>query len=205
MDSLTGKFFTMVAFLCPFTNALVTYLFLSHSKIQKYSPTESAKVYDKAVNRKNNIHFYPRQTLDFIANNMAHASLTNDIKRHIVRQYLDVSYKNATIFALTLFCICFVSHCVFFPPFTQFKVLMEHLDPDEEDEEGEASVSANIRNKAINALLGGSGPLLGPSPRNQAGPETDDDDSEGDERTPGVRCFQSLFFLLFLTKKGQCF
>lgn len=63
---------------------------------------------------------------------------------------------------------------------------MEHLDPDEEDEEGEASASANIRNKAINALLGGSAPLSGPSPRNQAGPETDDDDSDGDERTPGV-------------------
>ncbi|XP_076586328.1 nipped-B-like protein A isoform X3 [Chaetodon auriga] len=127
----------------------------SDSKIQKYSPTESAKVYDKAVNRKNNIHFHPRQTIDFISNNMAHATLTNDVKRRIVRQYLD------------------------------FKVLMEHLDPDEEDEEGEASASANIRNKAINALLGGSGPLSGPSPRNQTGPETDDDDSEGDERTPG--------------------
>ncbi|XP_075875687.1 nipped-B-like protein A isoform X2 [Nelusetta ayraudi] len=127
----------------------------SDSKIQKYSPTESAKVYDKAVNRKNNIHFHPRQTLDFIQNNMAQASLTNEIKRHVVRQYLD------------------------------FKVLMEHLDPDEEDEEGEASASANIRNKAINALLGGSAPLSGPSPRNQAGPETDDDYSDGDERTPG--------------------
>lgn len=69
----------------------------------------------------------------------------------------------------------------------QFKVLMEHLDPDEEDEEGEASASANIRNKAINALLGSSGPLSGPSPRNLAGPETDDDYSDGDERTPGVR------------------
>ncbi|KAM3610729.1 uncharacterized protein V6R79_008133 [Siganus canaliculatus] len=127
----------------------------SDSKIQKYSPTESAKVYDKAVNRKNNIHFQPRQTIDFICNNMAHATLTNEIKRRVVRQYLD------------------------------FKVLMEHLDPDEEDEEGEASASANIRNKAINALLGGSGPLSGPSPRNQAGPETDDDDSDGDDRTPG--------------------
>lgn len=64
---------------------------------------------------------------------------------------------------------------------------MEHLDPDEEDEEGEASASANIRNKAISALLGGSGPMSGPSPRNQAGPETDDDYSDGDEKTPGVR------------------
>lgn len=127
----------------------------SDSKIQKYSPTESAKVYDKAVNRKNNIYFHPRQTIDFISNNMAHASLTEDNKRRIVKQYLD------------------------------FKVLMEHLDPDEEDEEGEASASANIRNKAINALLGSSGPMSGPSPRNQAGPETDDDDSEGDDRTPG--------------------
>lgn len=64
---------------------------------------------------------------------------------------------------------------------------MEHLDPDEEDEEGEASASANIRNKAISALLGGSGPMSGPSPRNQAGPETDDDYSDGDERMQGVR------------------
>ncbi|XP_061881828.1 nipped-B-like protein A isoform X3 [Entelurus aequoreus] len=127
----------------------------SDGKIQKYSPTESAKVYDKAVNRKVNVQFHPRQTLDFISNNMARASLTEDVKRRIVKQYLD------------------------------FKMLMEHLDPDEEDEEGEASASANIRNKAINALLGGLGSLSGPSPRNQAGPETDDDDSEGDERTPG--------------------
>lgn len=67
-------------------------LFFSNSKIQKYSPTESAKVYDKAVNRKNNVHFHPRQTLDFIQNNMAQASLTNEIKRHVVRQYLDVSH-----------------------------------------------------------------------------------------------------------------
>uniref|UniRef100_A0A8C9ZCS5 Nipped-B protein n=1 Tax=Sander lucioperca TaxID=283035 RepID=A0A8C9ZCS5_SANLU len=126
----------------------------SDGKIQKYSPTESAKVYDKAVNRKSNINFHPRQTIDFISNNMARATLTNDVKKRIVRQYLD------------------------------FKVLMEHLDPDEEDEEGEASASANIRNKAINALLGGSGPMSGPSPRNQAGPETDDDYSD-DERTPG--------------------
>uniref|UniRef100_A0A4W6GAJ5 Nipped-B protein n=1 Tax=Lates calcarifer TaxID=8187 RepID=A0A4W6GAJ5_LATCA len=109
----------------------------SDSKIQKYSPTESAKVYDKAVNRKSNIHFHPRQTIDFISNNMARASLTDDVKKRIVKQYLD------------------------------FKVLMEHLDPDEEDEEGEASASANIRNKAINALLGSSGPMSGPSPRNQ--------------------------------------
>lgn len=68
--------------------------FLSpNSKIQKYSPTESAKVYDKAVNRKNNVHFHPRQTLDFISNNMAHATLTTEVKKRVVRQYLDVSQE----------------------------------------------------------------------------------------------------------------
>ncbi|XP_035292163.1 nipped-B-like protein A isoform X4 [Anguilla anguilla] len=120
----------------------------SDSKIQKYSPTESAKVYDKAVNRKGNVHFNPRQTIDFLSNDVANVALTYEIKRKIVKQYLD------------------------------FKLLMEHLDPDEEDEEGEASASANARNKAISNLLGGS------SPKNHA-PDTEDDESDGDEKTPG--------------------
>lgn len=81
---------------------------------------------------------------------------------------------------------------------------MEHLDPDEEDEEGEASASANIRNKAINALLGGSGPMSGPSPRNQAGPETDDDDSDGDERNPGVR-HNSAIIMKNIVNCGQIY
>lgn len=73
-------------------------IFLSpDSKIQKYSPTESAKVYDKAVNRKNNVHFHPRQTLDFISNNMAHATLTNEVKKRVVRQYLDVSKEAVSV------------------------------------------------------------------------------------------------------------
>ncbi|KAF4108355.1 hypothetical protein G5714_011114 [Onychostoma macrolepis] len=120
----------------------------SDSKIQKYSPTESAKVYDKAVNRKGNVHFNPRQTLDYLSNNLTNADLTYDVKRRVVRQYLD------------------------------FKVLMEHLDPDEEDEEGDASASLHARNKAINALLGGS------SPKNNAA-DSYDDDSDADEKAPG--------------------
>uniref|UniRef100_A0A672MTG5 Nipped-B protein n=1 Tax=Sinocyclocheilus grahami TaxID=75366 RepID=A0A672MTG5_SINGR len=122
----------------------------SDSKIQKYSPTESAKVYDKAVNRKANVHFNPRQTLDYLTNNLSNADLTYDVKRRVVRQYLD------------------------------FKVLMERLDPDEEDEEGDASASIHARNKAITALLGGS------SPKNNAA-DSYDDDSDVDEKAPGVR------------------
>uniref|UniRef100_A0A3Q3M6J1 Nipped-B protein n=1 Tax=Mastacembelus armatus TaxID=205130 RepID=A0A3Q3M6J1_9TELE len=84
----------------------------SDSKIQKYSPTESAKVYDKAVNRKSKVHFNPRQTLDYLKSDLAKTDLSYETKRNIVKQYLD------------------------------FKVLMEHLDHDEEDEEGEANANA---------------------------------------------------------------
>ncbi|XP_051973110.1 nipped-B-like protein B isoform X2 [Xyrauchen texanus] len=120
----------------------------SDSKILKYSPTESAKVYDKAVNRKANVHFNPCQTLDYLTNNQSNADITYDVKRRIVRQYLD------------------------------FKVLMEHLDPDEEDEEGEASANTNARNKAITALLGGS------ITKNNAA-DSYDDDSDVDEKAHG--------------------
>lgn len=82
----------------------------SNSKIQKYSPTESAKVYDKAVNRKNTVHFHPRQTIDFISNNMAHATMTNDVKKRVVRQYLDVS--NEAVSELGLLPVCYIHLCL---------------------------------------------------------------------------------------------
>ncbi|XP_069028403.1 nipped-B-like protein B isoform X2 [Embiotoca jacksoni] len=84
----------------------------SDSKIQKYSPTESAKVYEKAVNRKSKVHFKPAQTLDYLKSDQANSDLSYKIKRNIVKQYLD------------------------------FKVLMDHLDRDEEDEDGEANANA---------------------------------------------------------------
>ncbi|XP_066843203.1 nipped-B-like protein [Anser cygnoides] len=125
----------------------------SDSKIQKYSPSESAKVYDKAINRKTGVHFHPKQTLDFLRSDMANSKITEEVKRSIVKQYLD------------------------------FKLLMEHLDPDEDEENGEVSASTNARNKAITSLLGGG------SPKNNAA-ETEDDESDGEDRgggTSGVR------------------
>ncbi|XP_053146903.1 nipped-B-like protein isoform X3 [Hemicordylus capensis] len=121
----------------------------SDSKIQKYSPSESAKVYDKTINRKAGIHFHPKQTLDFLRSDMANSRLTEEVKRSIVKQYLD------------------------------FKLLMEHLDPDEEEEDGEVSASTNARNKAITSLLGGG------SPKNNAA-ETEDDESDGEDRGGGT-------------------
>ncbi|KAM4642931.1 nipped-B-like protein isoform 2-T2 [Amazona ochrocephala] len=121
----------------------------SDSKIQKYSPSEAAKVYDKAINRKAGIHFCPKQTLDFLQSDMANSKITEEVKRSIVKQYLD------------------------------FKLLMEHLDPDEEEEDGEVSASTSARNKAITSLLGGA------SPKNNAA-ETEDEESDGEERGGGA-------------------
>lgn len=95
----------------------------SDSKIQKYSPSESAKVYDKAINRKTGVHFHPKQTLDFLRSDMANSKITEDVKRSIVKQYLD------------------------------FKLLMEHLDPDEEEEEGRCRLAQMLETKQLPRCL----------------------------------------------------
>ncbi|KAJ0013105.1 hypothetical protein NQD34_017439 [Periophthalmus magnuspinnatus] len=120
----------------------------SDSKIQKYSPTESAKVYDKAVNRKSSVHFNPRQTLDFLKTDLANTNLNYESKRNIVKQFLD------------------------------FKLLMEHLDREEEEEDGEAN--ANAKNKVITSLLKGP-KIQSNNHHTEAAPvETSDEDSEDD-------------------------
>ncbi|XP_024859838.1 nipped-B-like protein B isoform X2 [Kryptolebias marmoratus] len=121
----------------------------SDSKIQKYSPTESAKVYDKAVNRKSKVHFNPRQTLNYLKSDLASRELSYETKKNIVKQYFD------------------------------FKVLMEHLDRDEEDEEG-GEANANARNKAINSLLKGPKPQNHNHSDHKAPVYTDDEESEED-------------------------
>ena len=70
------------------------------SKIQKYSPTESAKVYDKAVNRKSKVHFNPHQTLDYLKSDVANMEISYETKKNIVKQYLDVSIQ---YYVLSLF------------------------------------------------------------------------------------------------------
>lgn len=60
-------------------------------------------MYDKAVNRKANVHFNPRQTMDYLTNNLSNADLTYDAKRRIVRQYLDVRFATHPIIVYMIF------------------------------------------------------------------------------------------------------
>ncbi|XP_033636427.1 nipped-B-like protein A [Asterias rubens] len=77
------------------------------STIHRYSPTEAAKVYDKALNRKSSVMFNPARALELLSVGQPKITLTDRDKRDIVAEYLD------------------------------FKQLMELMDPsdDEEDEE----------------------------------------------------------------------
>lgn len=86
---------------------------------------------------------------------------------------------------------------------------MEHLDRDEEDEEGEAS--ANARNKAINSLLRGSKPLNHNHNDHTAAVETDEEESEEEDapvvrilKFVGVRIASRIFLLTYLHSSEFC-
>lgn len=62
----------------------------SDAKISQYSPSESAKVYEKAVNRKNNQHFKPKTTLQRLQEKQKNdEELDKEGRRRLVKEYLD--------------------------------------------------------------------------------------------------------------------
>lgn len=61
------------------------------SKITQYSPSETAKVYEKAVNKKSNSKFNPKATLQKIKQGTPPSVLDENAKRALVSEYLEVS------------------------------------------------------------------------------------------------------------------
>ncbi|XP_078036423.1 nipped-B cohesin loading factor isoform X2 [Augochlora pura] len=61
----------------------------SDQKISQYSPTEAAKVYEKAVNRKNNLLFKPKATLQRLKDGVSNEELDGDGRKKLVKEYLD--------------------------------------------------------------------------------------------------------------------
>ncbi|XP_012219437.1 nipped-B-like protein A [Linepithema humile] len=80
----------------------------SDAKIGQYSPMEGAKVYEKAVNRKNNLHFEPKATLQRLRDGATDVKKELDLsgRKKLVKEYLD------------------------------FKQLMLKFDPEEPDDDG---------------------------------------------------------------------
>nr|XP_033333160.1 nipped-B-like protein A isoform X2 [Megalopta genalis] len=61
----------------------------SDQKISQYSPTEAAKVYEKAVNRKNNLLFKPKATLQRLKDGVSNEELDAEGRKKLVKEYLD--------------------------------------------------------------------------------------------------------------------
>ncbi|CAG9828593.1 unnamed protein product [Diabrotica balteata] len=81
---------------------------LSDGKIQQYSPSEAAKVYEKAIQRRSNALFNPKATVHKLKQGKPSEYLDVDGRRDLIRQYID------------------------------FKQLMLQLDPDDPDDEENA-------------------------------------------------------------------
>lgn len=67
------------------------YIFI-YRKISQYSPSEGAKVYEKAVNRKNNNKFNPKATINKLKEGDCNKELDEDGRRDLINQYLEVSF-----------------------------------------------------------------------------------------------------------------
>ncbi|XP_057671189.1 nipped-B-like protein B [Diorhabda carinulata] len=81
---------------------------LSDGKIQQYSPSEPAKVYEKAITRRSNALFNPKATIQKLKEGKLPEYLDEDGRRDLIRQYID------------------------------FKQLMLRLDPDDPDDDENA-------------------------------------------------------------------
>ncbi|XP_077287915.1 nipped-B cohesin loading factor isoform X2 [Arctopsyche grandis] len=78
---------------------------MTDAKISQYSPSEGAKVYEKAVNRRNNAKFNPKATVSKLKEGGCIKELDEDGRKDLINQYLE------------------------------FKQLMLKFDPEEEDED----------------------------------------------------------------------
>ncbi|KAL3869511.1 hypothetical protein ACJMK2_042182, partial [Sinanodonta woodiana] len=119
-DTLLGvlpKDITQLKDICRLSQGCILLLYLKQqlkdlygftdSKIQNYSPTEAAKVYDKPLTRKNLVKFNPERVLDFLQEGEPEDPNSEDARRKLVKGYLE------------------------------FKDLMLSIDPPDEDESDE--------------------------------------------------------------------
>ena len=77
------------------------------SKISQYSPTDSAKTYEKPCSRKNNNKFDPLLVLNMIKEGAPESLEDESYKKKIVQEYLDVRFLfTKNIICLTNAVIC---------------------------------------------------------------------------------------------------
>lgn len=67
---------------------------LTDAKIAQYSPSESAKIYEKAVNRKSQSNFNPKGTLIKLEEGTPPLVLDQAQRKVLISQYLVVSVES---------------------------------------------------------------------------------------------------------------
>lgn len=72
------------------------------SRIAQYSPNDTSKANDRQVNRKNNVRFQPKATLEILAREKLPSHLNLEQKKDIVAKYLEVRAMLARLMAVIL-------------------------------------------------------------------------------------------------------
>lgn len=65
-------------------------VYFDFSKIQQYSPSEPAKVYEKTASRRSNAIFNPKGTINKLKQGDPPEYLDEEGRKDLIRQYLDV-------------------------------------------------------------------------------------------------------------------
>ena len=76
------------------------FLLFPSSKIQQYSPTDSSKAYERQVNRRTNVRFNPKATMDIIAKGSPPEILSDEEKKELVHNYLQVLHRLTFFFCV---------------------------------------------------------------------------------------------------------
>ncbi len=65
-------------------------LYFSFSKISQYSPTDTSKANERQVNRRNNVKFEPKATIEILSHGDPPDVLSEEQKKDLVHKYLEV-------------------------------------------------------------------------------------------------------------------
>ena len=68
-------------------------IYLYFRRINEYSPTDVSKANERAVNRRNNVRFNPKATIDILSQGEPPEELDDDQRRELVQKYMEVSQK----------------------------------------------------------------------------------------------------------------
>ena len=71
---------------------IIYYFFFQYfRKLSSYSPNDTSKAFDRAVTRRTNVKFDPKQTIEILKLGEPSSELNDEQKLDLVKKYMDVS------------------------------------------------------------------------------------------------------------------